>query len=242
MDLREAGTGAAKRHPWETARLEAIQGLLAPVSLRGISVLDVGCGDGFVAAGLFGAAGCKVTAVDMNLSDEWLSRLRAKHPGIAFQKELPQGESFDLVLLLDVLEHVEDDASFLHRIVEEQLAAGGKVAITVPAFPSLYCSHDACLGHFRRYRLQGLERLTRSCRLRVIASGHFFSSLVVPKLLLCKLFDTGAGRGIGNWRGGPRLTSFLERTLLLDNRMLAAAGRIGIKIPGLTAWALCEKG
>ena len=60
------------------------------------------------------------------------------------------------MLLMDVLEHVEDDFLLLSRLLE-QLPEGGHLLLTVPADPRLWSEHDESFGHFRRYDLDRLE-------------------------------------------------------------------------------------
>lgn len=243
MDLKEAGKDDVTRHPWETTRLHALRGILAPRMFEGMRILDIGCGDGFVAGNLFSSVKDRdITAVDTNLSDESLAKFTAAGSGIAFQRELPREGAFDVVLLLDVLEHVEDDRSLLKGVVERYLKADGVVMITVPAFNSIYSEHDAFLGHYRRYNLQELVQLASVSGLDTRRSGYLFSSLLLPKLVLYRMLKTAAcSEGVGNWQGGRFITRVVELMLKLDNAFLMAAGRLGVKIPGLTGWVLCEK-
>lgn len=243
MDLRECSDIHGARHPWETARLKALRRILASELRDGISVLDEGCGDGFLVRNLTSPLRAqRIAAVDVNLSPEQLDSLHRLPGRIEYLASNPQGE-FDLVLLLDVLEHVEDDASFLGALAGNSLAGGGKVVITVPAFQSLYSSHDSFLGHHRRYTLRQLEEVARLAGLAVQASGYLFCSLLLPKLLLFKLPRRPVvDQGIGSWRFGRVVTSLVERVLNLDNALLLAAAQLGVKVPGLSAWALCVKG
>jgi hypothetical protein len=243
MDLKELYNLQAKRHPWETARLKAIQRILSCHLFEGIKVLDVGCGDGFMSRSLFHHLQSKrVTAVDMYFSDERMLEISDLSCGIKYQKEMPVAGVYDLILLLDVIEHVEHDQSFLTHLVGKYIPKKGKVMITVPAFQSIYSRHDAFLGHYRRYHLKQLEEMITACRLDVISSGYLFFSLLLPKLVLYKLVKTGKGiEGVGNWNRGEGVTNFIERILNIDNSLLISAGRLGIKIPGLTGWVLCEK-
>lgn len=81
-----------------------------------------------------------------------------------------------------------------------------------------------------------------ACGLNVLSSGYLFFSLLLPKLVLYKLLNTGKStEGVGNWSRGEGVTNFIERILNIDNSLLISAGSLGIKIPGLTGWALCEK-
>ena len=243
MDLKEADQANPQRHPWETARLEAVRRIITSSCFEGMKVLDIGCGDAFAVRGLFAdIPGRNITAVDTNLTDAWIERLSRSTDGITFRRTIPESSRFELILLLDVMEHVEDDRRFLADIVERHLGAKGRVMITVPAFQSLFSTHDRALGHYRRYRLPELVQTASACGLEVRRSGYLFSSLLLPKLLLFKVLKTNDGsQGVGQWRRGAWITFLAERALRLDNALLTAAARIGIKIPGLTAWALCEK-
>ena len=243
MDLREIVDIHARRHPWETARLKAIRNILRPHFFEGMRVIDVGCGDGFVCGNLFASLRSKeITAVDIHLSDALLCELANGANGITYQREMPDKGAFDLMLLLDVIEHVERDREFVRGLVERYVAGNGKVLITVPAFQALLGRHDLFLGHYRRYNLAELVALATASGLAVISSGYLFFSLLLPKLLLFKLLAIGnAADGVGNWRGGKLATFLVEALLKIDNAILLAAGRMGVKIPGLTGWILCKK-
>lgn len=243
MDLKEFNNTYANRHPWETARLKALSLILNSHLFSKIKALDVGCGDGFISQGLFSSLQTKeITAVDINLSDDQLLKFNSGSDGITYSRELPADGKFDLVLLLDVLEHVENDISFLKDIVRRYLSKGGKMLLTVPAFQSIYGQHDINLGHYRRYRLQELEPLAVSAGLGIISSGYLFASLLLPKYILCSVLKIDRyAEGVGQWTGGRFLTGMLESLLNLDNRLLLSLSRFGIRIPGLTGWVLCEK-
>jgi SAM-dependent methyltransferase len=243
MDLKELTSIHTRRHPWETARLKALQNILAPELFEGINALDIGCGDGYISRSLFEHLRLKdVTAVDINLSDEMMLELATLTQGIRYQREMPLAKGHDLVLLLDVIEHVESDRKFLADIVERYIAGNGRILITVPAFQSIYGRHDAFLGHYRRYNLEELEGLTSACGLKLLSSGYLFFTLLLPKLILYKLLKLGNDSdGVGNWSRGKSFTRFIEILLNIDNSLLIAVSRLGIRIPGLTGWMLCEK-
>ena len=225
------------------ARLKAVQNILVNFLYEGMKILDVGCGDGFVSMGLFANLRKKqVAAVDLHLSDELISTLNSENTGITFQREMPAKREFDLILLLDVIEHVQDDTLFLGNLVNHYLRKKGCVMITVPAFQFIYSGHDAFLGHYRRYSLKDLTQLTTACGLEVRWSGYLFSSLLLPKLIFFKFFNVAqCNEGVGHWRRGNSVTSFVTGFLMLDNIILSIVNRLGIKIPGLTGWVLCEK-
>ena len=70
-------------------------------------------------------------------------------------ESFPQGQSFDTVVCLNVIEHVEDDLRAL-RNMWNALDDGGRAIILVPYGPGLYGSLDEVLGHFRRYTVEQL--------------------------------------------------------------------------------------
>ncbi|KAA0890469.1 class I SAM-dependent methyltransferase [Oryzomonas rubra] len=243
MDLKEFTITHAKKHPWEVARLKALHKILAPVMFEGITALDVGCGDGFISGNIFNSLTSKeVTAVDINLTDELICELNNRSSGMKYCREMPEKGAYDLILLLDVIEHVEADRKFLTDIVDRYAPRDGKVMITVPAFQSLFGRHDVFLGHYRRYNLKELVALTTRCGLKVLSSGYLFSTLLLPKLVLYKLLNIGKeSDGVGNWDRGEVITRVIEMVFDSDNSLLISASRLGIKIPGLTGWVLCEK-
>lgn len=243
MDIRELGKNKTCRHPWETARLTAIQRILAPFAFEGIRVLDVGSGDGFIARGLFNYLEKKeITAVDIHITNELTQEFESFPGNIQYLRELPEEAVFDLLLLLDVLEHVEDDRTFLADLVNKHTVMGGMVLITVPAFQSLFSSHDVFMKHFRRYALRDLSEIVSADGLKVILSGYLFLSLLLPKLVLYKLLKRGKRfEGVGQWSQGRIVSKFFECLLHVDNYVLMSTCRLGIRLPGLTGWVLCKK-
>lgn len=80
-------------------------------------------------------------------------------------------DSFDGIILLNVLEHIEDDAAAL-RQVARILKPGGIAAIEVPAGPGLYDVYDKQLMHFRRYRMSELVQTVNAAGLQVVQRSH----------------------------------------------------------------------
>jgi hypothetical protein len=156
------------------------------------------------------------------------------------------GPRYDLVLLLDVLEHVQEDEKFLEEISDRYLSSAGHLIITAPAFPSLYSRHDEFLAHFRRYTRKELIRLVQEANLSCIRSGYLFLSLL-PSRLTEVLHErmTGGGRedpqGVGGWAAGDALTRVVTAVLRCDIRLSFFLNSFGLSIPGLTVWAVCRK-
>jgi SAM-dependent methyltransferase len=151
-----------RRHWWFRGRRELVTSLLRSRLPDGARVLDVGCGTGFVLERLldhFDAWGLEPdSSVRARASALAAPRIR---PGSTDDHAAVEAGSFDAVLLLDVLEHLDDDAAGL-RAVLPLLRPGGIVLVTVPAMPWLWSSHDVLNEHRRRYTRATLEGLVES--------------------------------------------------------------------------------
>ncbi len=141
---------------WNTASDDIVLAVLAPVlramttPARPLRVLDVGCGPGNTLRRLapFGRTfGAEYSEVGLSVARRrGLQRLVA-----ADSVRLPFSPgTMDCVLALDVIEHVQDDVAAL-REAHRLLRPGGVLLVSVPAFMSLWRSHDELYGHHRRY-------------------------------------------------------------------------------------------
>jgi SAM-dependent methyltransferase len=91
-------------------------------------------------------------------------------------------ESVDYIYAMNVLEHIAEDGDAL-RLMHRKLRSGGKLLIYVPAFQGLYSSMDALVGHYRRYRRDGLQSLVAQAGFEVESVAYadvvgYFASLV----------------------------------------------------------------
>lgn len=251
MDLLEATGIVGPRHPWEQARLSAVAQLVRRAALQSPSVIDVGCGDGFVIRGLRERfAFSRAVGLDVHLTKRLCADLSS--PGMDFVSELEEKPEnrFELLLLLDVLEHVEEPAEFLGELVRERLDPGGCAILTVPAFQSLYSHHDRELRHFRRYTSRQLVREAEGAGLKVEDAGYFFATLLPLRAFGVVTERLGGGAkgnvgegdvGVGGWDHGAFVTRSLTAWLRADAIFCLALRRFGIRVPGLSGWALCRK-
>jgi SAM-dependent methyltransferase len=259
MDLREAPQKLERRHPWEVARAKFMVEVLSKRNLlaRPLRVLDAGAGDGYAANGIASAlpAGSSVVCFDPEYSDQHLRELStAAHPAVSFTRDAPSGQ-YDLLLVLDVLEHVRDDRAFLAGLVSGHLADEGLALITVPAWNRLFTRHDVFLHHQRRYRPAELGAVLAQAGLRPVIWGGLFHGPLFVRLAqkieeVCRGVDSRPAadepndqtpRGIGDWTHGPFLTAVAEKLLLVDNRLSLALAERRLPVPGLSIWALCAK-
>nr|MBA3318614.1 class I SAM-dependent methyltransferase [Gemmatimonadales bacterium] len=136
MDARlfEVFAAVEQTHWWFLARREIVVAVAERAVRPGGSVLDIGCGTGFVLERLrkrFDACGVDVSPLALQLCRErGLERVWAGSPE---DLSAVAGRQFDGALFLDVIEHLDDDEGALRR-AREVLAPGGAVLVTVPAF------------------------------------------------------------------------------------------------------------
>ncbi len=137
------------------------------------SILDIGAGSGFFARALLRQGAERATCVDPNYPED-RDETEAGRP-LLFRREIQESDA-DLLLLMDVLEHVDDDAGLL-RSYTRIARPGATVLITVPAFQWLWSGHDVFLDHRRRYALGRLEEVARSAGVTVERSAYFFGGV-----------------------------------------------------------------
>jgi SAM-dependent methyltransferase len=143
---------------WYSARrgliLRVVSRLQSGLSYKSMRILDAGCGTG-INLRYLQAYG---DAYGLDLSKEALkfSRMRGPSPLVCGSVDmLPlKNDLFDLVVALDVIEHIQDDISAVHEL-NRVLRPDGCLIVTVPAYQFLWSDHDIAVHHKRRYtRLQ----------------------------------------------------------------------------------------
>lgn len=242
MDLIEWRGGSARtRHPWEQARRRLISKILADecrtLGRSPRCALDIGSGDAWLARQLAADLGLdEVHALDIGYTDRDCEALRTNvlKPTRAYP-----AQPVDLVLLLDVIEHVDDDGELLRR-ARDSLKAGGMAMVTVPAFPRLTTQHDVALGHRRRYTPASLRRSLAAAGLQERHMGGAFVSLLAVRALQ-RIRERSSGprqlRDLGQWEGSDWLTRALTIALERDADIGRRAAARGVVLPGLTLWA-----
>jgi hypothetical protein len=250
MDLCEI-TNIRNRHPWEVIRVKILIKILKKWLLHEskIRVLDIGCGDAFISDKLQKSIDLEsYDGVDIYLSDSQIRQLSKIENNIILHKNFNglNDEYYNLILILDVIEHVENDYAFINDIVNKYAAPHALILLTAPAFNFLFSSHDLFLGHFRRYSLKQLIALIHDLGYECLTSGYMFFSLI-PIRLIWLYYEKIAfkkhfkQKGVGHWKQGRMTTKIIEFFLYIENRITLGLNKIGIKLPGLTVWALCKK-
>ena len=164
--------------------------LLRTIKRAGIPLrhaLEIGCGHGVARDMLERDLGITVDGCDLNRT-----ALEMAKPGKGklfiyniFDQEPSLLGRYDAVFLLDVIEHIDDDAAFLTAALRH-LRPGGLVTVNVPASMLFFSEYDRAAGHVRRYSADSLTKLLRRCGVQVDAI-HRWGLLMVPLLLVRKV-------------------------------------------------------
>ncbi|HET7817501.1 MAG TPA: class I SAM-dependent methyltransferase [Sphingomicrobium sp.] len=201
-------------HWWFVARRDILKSVIERVVRppRDARILEVGCGTGHNLAMLssFG----RVEATEMDKSARALAAKRlgrdVEDAALPDLSAWPEAH-FDLVALLDVLEHVPDDTSALEAI-RERLKPGGKLLVTVPANKWMWSAHDVAHHHHRRYRKSELARLARDCGFAVDLLSPF-NTLLFPLVAAARAAGKVTGREAADDALPPRPVNALLKAL-----------------------------
>ena len=167
------------RYWWFVARRHLITSLLQTHYHQDgrLQILDIGCGTGAMLDDLasFGHV------VGADFSPEALQFCVTRGVGAdlarADVRRLPFADaSFDVVTAMDIVEHIDDDKAASCEIFRV-LKPGGRLLVTVPAFPSLWSEHDEALHHYRRYTVPRLKDLFQRVGLTVDKVSYTVTTL-----------------------------------------------------------------
>ncbi len=149
------------------------------------SILDLGCGTG----GFVDQIGLRLHAGSVSgieVSPAGIDACRKK--GVDVQPhdlmkpiELPPA-AFDIITIMDVLEHLENEQPVLKNAAM-LLRPGGTFLASVPAIPWLYSTWDEQLGHFRRYTKPLLKNIFKDVDLSLVRCTYAFSFALLPSVL-----------------------------------------------------------
>jgi SAM-dependent methyltransferase len=165
-------------HWWYAGRRAVLRSLLPPIG-EGFRILDAGCGPGGNRTILPEEAGPVALdpsplALELTRRYPYRARLRGDLTRLPFPDAC-----LDLVLALDVLEHLDDEMAGL-REIRRVLRPGGRAVLAVPAFRSLWGLQDRLAHHRRRYRRPRLVAALREAGLEVERSTYFNTFLMAP--------------------------------------------------------------
>jgi 2-polyprenyl-3-methyl-5-hydroxy-6-metoxy-1,4-benzoquinol methylase len=230
-------------HWWFRARRQIVWSLVERYvgSDRGrrLKICELGCGTG---GNLVGIAD-KHDVVGVECSPQALAYARKALGDRVRSGRLPDGidlppASFDVVLLTDVLEHIENDAASAQTALN-LLRPGGIVVATVPAYQWLYSPRDAHHHHFRRYGKQQFAALWQDALTETLLLSHY-NTLLFPPAAAVRLASKFVGE---RSKPGdlttppPALNHLLARVMASEANLL---GRVPVPF-GLSLVAVLRK-
>ena len=230
-----------EQHWWYVARRRILAQLIArkvapPENAR---LLEIGCGTGhnLVMLGAFG----RVDALEIDAEARAIASKRIGRP--VGEARLPALEgvadgTYDLALLLDVLEHVEEDQASLEAVAAK-LAPGGRLLITVPANPWMWSAHDEAHHHFRRYTRAGLTSVAQKAGFEVLHS-YFFNSLLFPVVAAARIAGKLAGSNASDdAMPSPAMNTVLRTVFNFERHLI---GRVSMPFGVSIAMILAARG
>lgn len=191
------------------------------------SVLDVGCGTGYVTRQVSDLAEIvKGIDLDEDLIDK--AKSASENPqyydtGNIF--DLPYDKkSFDLVIAADVIEHLKDDIRALKEL-KRILKPQGSVLLSVPNLKFLFGPHDESAGHFRRYNLTEVTTLASNAGLRVATHRYCNFFPLIPYIFYQKILHRDlSGRSRAEIANSSLLSPLIRILLDLELRLPLPTG------------------
>jgi len=225
-------------HWWYRARRDILADYLTrwgdlPKKAR---ILEIGCGTGHNLPMLAQFGEIDAIEIDETARAKASERL-GKPVGTAPLPELVGVEpgSYDLVAVLDVIEHVEDDVAAL-KAIATALKPGGKILITVPAHQWMWSAHDIVNHHKRRYSKAGFTALLEKAELKGGKLGYF-NSLLFPIAVAARFAGKLMGKDDSDDSPPPKpLNALFEGIFRLERHMV---GRVPLP-PGLSLITLAS--
>jgi SAM-dependent methyltransferase len=178
---------------------------------RPSALADIGAGAGLL-ADILGRDRPQCAYHFFEPLDALATRLTARNGSAARLRSETDVSDVDVVTLLDVLEHIEDDRAFLVALVRA-MRPGATLVLTVPALPALWSPWDEQLGHFRRYTRGTLRAVSSGLPLAVDEVSYLFPELLVPGFVRRLLGRRRGGDGGSGAAEFPELPRPLDRTL-----------------------------
>jgi 2-polyprenyl-3-methyl-5-hydroxy-6-metoxy-1,4-benzoquinol methylase len=186
---------ATSDHFWIRRRFDVMRRLADSLIRNARRVAEIGCGNGLLQRDFEDNYGISVAGFELNevALQKNVSRQSPLYCYDIHQRNPEFRSHFDLLLLFDVLEHIEDEATFLQS-VKFHLAESGTLLINVPAHQFFYSDYDRAAGHVRRYSANQLVRLSEQHGFKARALTYWGLPLV-PLLLARKAMSMQRSNG-----------------------------------------------
>jgi len=225
-------------HWWYRARREILADYVERYAglKPGARILEIGCGTGHNLPMLAGFG--TVDAIEIDPAARAIASQRLGKPvgdaPLPALPGVPRG-AYDLIAVLDVVEHIEDDVAAL-AAMKQCLAPGGKILIAVPAHQWMWSAHDVVNHHHRRYSKGSLVKAIRAAGLKERKLGYF-NSLLFPLAAAARIAGRLTGRDDSDDSppAGP-VNALFERIFRVERHLV---GRVPMPI-GVSILTLAE--
>jgi len=214
MDLKELESGVDPATHWyyQSKKIPLVAYVKKVFAQRRVplTLVDVGSGSGFFMYELMKEIPqmiSKVYLVDIGYTEEEINA--TKNQSIEKTRLLPEKIETAVVVMMDVLEHLEDDHGML-RAISEKCSGENYFFITVPAFLHLWSGHDTFLGHKRRYTLKTLRALLRKENYRESHLYYAYGLIYFIAWMKRKVFSASPGSK-SDMRPAPPVVNYALR-------------------------------
>jgi len=189
------------KHWWFVGRRMIIDKIIRQLNLEQHSkIFEAGCGTGGNLNML--ARYGEVSAMELDeIACQFANERKVTTVKLgSLPDNIPFSEEYDLIVILDVLEHIDDDLGAA-IVLNSRLKSGGWLLVTVPAYQFLWSKHDEINHHKRRYTLRNLKQVIKKSGYSVHYSSYFNSFLfpvvagvrLLKKVLKMETDDIGSG-------------------------------------------------
>ena len=228
MDLKEAlkfdGIEEEINHWWIKTRFNYINGIIEYYNSNNLTIVEYGCGTGnniyhLLKKSPYSSKIESIIGIDPNLRNletpYWAIDYKC-----SFNNYLPRSIKADIVIAMDVLEHIQDDYLAL-KDWKDTLKPNGLLLITVPAFQHLWSSHDVFLRHHRRYNKKAMRELAISTGLQTVKLNYIFS-YIYPIVFILRRYLPNKANIFGD----------LKKHNEIINTILSLLGKLEYKFGG----------
>ena len=236
MDLKESSLSTKQlvSHWYYRAKAKKLLDYIKPLAVS--QILDVGSGSAFFTKYLLSKTSIRTaTCIDIFYKedkDEIFNNRKVK-----YLRNI-QSSAADMVLMMDVIEHIADDVEFVKFYVDK-VHEGSFFLVSVPAFNFMWSEHDIFLEHKRRYSSKTLRKTLEAAGLTILDINYFFG-FVFPFAAATRFARKFT------WRGRkPKsqlhvhsvvINCFLSKLCLLERRFLPKN-----KLGGLSVFCIAQK-
>lgn len=219
-------------HFWPQTKIRIVHALISRYigqMQQSMRLLDIGCGNGILMQFLSAKyPHIQCTGIDGHPVALQLARQRVPDARLVLQdfmriNEWDPKNQYDVITLLDVIEHLDDPVQFL-QLLKNRLVANGILIVSVPAFMQLWSERDEFLGHRKRYTKRSLQNEMHAAGWRVQHCNYAYSFMFLPVYVMRKIMYPFIRYS------GQKMEASELRAIPLVNGVLRTIGAIEAKL------------